>query len=271
MGNWGDLRKRALTAALLGPLSLICVWVGGVWWAGLLGLSLLAMAWEWARLCGSTIARLPGMLMLTIALASLVCALAGWPAEGLALALGGAVLIALAGRSYGSDRWAWLAFGAAYLGAAGVALIFLRGDPDVGRANIIFLLAIVWSSDISAYVIGRAFGGPKLAPAISPNKTWSGAMGGLVGASLVGLVATMLTGSWGSFGWAILVAAILGVATQAGDIFESWMKRRFGVKDSSGLIPGHGGVLDRLDGLLAAAPMAALVGAANGATMLLWR
>jgi len=158
-----------------------------------------------------------------------------------------------------------------YIGLAGVALLVLRHDPDVGRNNVVFLFLVIWASDISAYLAGRSLGGPKLAPRVSPNKTWSGSLGGLLGAVSVGVLVAMLIGAEVSIWQAALVAAVLGVATQSGDMFESWMKRRSGVKDSSGLLPGHGGLLDRLDGVLAASPVAALIALIGGPGGDLWR
>jgi phosphatidate cytidylyltransferase len=166
---------------------------------------------------------------------------------------------------------AWLGFGVVYIGLAGVALIHLRGDFSAGRANVIFLFVVVWASDIGAYLAGRRFGGPKLAAAISPNKTWSGAAGGLLSSVTCGVLAAYVMAGPHGLGQAALVAAPLGLLTQAGDLFESWIKRRFHVKDTSSLIPGHGGLLDRLDGVLAAAPAAALLGTLLGAGHLLWR
>jgi phosphatidate cytidylyltransferase len=167
-----------------------------------------------------------------------------------------------------TQRWA-LAVGVLYVGVAGLALIWLRADGIAGRMNVLFLLLVVWASDIGAYLVGRALGGPKLAPTISPGKTWSGAAGGLLAAAAVGL-AIALSAS-GLPGWTTLVAGALGVVSQGGDLLESAIKRRFGVKDSGRLIPGHGGLLDRLDGVLAAAPMAALLAAALGRGVHLWR
>ena len=148
-----------------------------------------------------------------------------------------------------------LASGVLYVGLAIVALIWLRGWPGTdGRTAVFFLVLVVWGSDIGAYVAGRLIGGPKLAPALSPAKTWSGAAGGLVAAMLVGeAVAGHVT-----LGTAVF-AGLLAIVCQAGDLLESAIKRHVGVKDSGRLIPGHGGLLDRLDGLLAAAPVAALV------------
>jgi phosphatidate cytidylyltransferase len=135
-----------------------------------------------------------------------------------------------------------------------LALGWLRMDATAGRTMVLFLLFVVWSSDIGAYIAGRMIGGKKLAPSISPGKTWSGAGGGLIAAMLVGLVGAML---WrGPVMPAIFAAAALGIASQLGDLLESAAKRRFGVKDSGKLIPGHGGLLDRLDGLMAAALLA---------------
>ena len=144
--------------------------------------------------------------------------------------------------------------GLIYIVLAMLALGWLRANPAAGLATILFLLAVVWSSDVGAYAAGRLIGGPRLAPSISPGKTWSGAAGGLVAAVIVGAVAARL---WhGPFGPAMVAAGALGIASQLGDLLESAAKRQFGVKDSSHLIPGHGGLLDRLDGLIAAALLA---------------
>jgi phosphatidate cytidylyltransferase len=167
-----------------------------------------------------------------------------------------------------------LAAGIAYVAVPTIALIWLRDDVLVGRANLIFTVLIVWASDVGAYVFGRLIGGPKLAPAISPGKTWSGALGGLLCAGLIGLAAVaMSSGSFaaGALARAMLVAGALGVVSELGDLFESGIKRHFGVKDSGGLIPGHGGLMDRLDGLIAAGPAACVLALALGRGVELWR
>jgi phosphatidate cytidylyltransferase len=271
MRNWGDLQKRVLTAAVLGPMALLCVWLGGPWWAALMALCVAGLAWEWVKLCGSSTRALPGALVAPFILMAGTAAVLGQPVLGLPILAVGALATWYAARHAAGARPLWLAFGVLYIGLAGVALIALRHDDLVGRDNVIFLFLVVWSSDIAAYVAGRSLGGPKLAPAISPNKTWSGSIGGLLGASAVGLGAALMLGAGGSPARMALVSAFLGIATQSGDMFESWIKRRFGVKDSSGLIPGHGGLLDRLDGVLAAAPLAALIGIAAGPGVHLWR
>ncbi|MDB5379099.1 MAG: phosphatidate cytidylyltransferase [Rubritepida sp.] len=271
MRNWGDLRKRALTAVLLAPAVLLCVWLGGLWWAALMALCVVGLAWEWVRLCRGSTRTSPGIVVAPVVLAAGGAAVLGQPGLGLLLLAGGTFATWLAASRAGGVSPFWLALGVLYIGLAGVALVVLRNDDLVGQGNVLFLFLVVWASDIAAYVAGRSFGGPKLAPAISPNKTWSGAIGGLVGALAVGLCVALLLGPGGSMARMALVSVVLGIATQSGDMFESWIKRRFGVKDSSGLIPGHGGLLDRLDGVLAAAPLAALIGVAAGPGLHLWR
>jgi phosphatidate cytidylyltransferase len=271
MRNWGDLRKRVLTAVLLAPVALLCVWLGGLWWAALMALCVAGLAWEWVRLCGGSTRSSPGIAVAPVVLAAGAAAVLGQPGLGLAVLAAGTLATWLMASRSGRVSPLWLALGTLYIGLAGIALVVLRSDGAVGRDNVIFLFLVVWASDISAYVAGRSLGGAKLAPVISPNKTWSGALGGLIGASAVGVVAAVLLGSGGSLGRMALVSACLGIATQSGDMFESWIKRRFGVKDSSALIPGHGGLLDRLDGVLAAAPLAALIGTAAGSGIHLWR
>jgi len=161
-----------------------------------------------------------------------------------------------------SDRTQWLAAGAVYALAAAACPILLRYDADYGLVAILFLFAVVWATDIAAYFSGRYFGGPKLWPAVSPKKTWSGAFGGLICA----MVAAFIVASFAalSHGALIVLAAILSVASQAGDLFESHLKRRFGVKDASHIIPGHGGLMDRLDGFIFASTLAVLIALGRG-------
>jgi phosphatidate cytidylyltransferase len=168
-----------------------------------------------------------------------------------------------------------VAGGVAWIALAAAAALWLRADPLVGRANIGFLVVVVWASDIGAYLTGRALGGPKLAPAISPGKTWAGAAGGLVGAALLGVGIAAVHGLRHPGPPCLARAAGLAVAVsvvgQAGDLAESWAKRRLGVKDSGRLIPGHGGLLDRMDAALAVLPPAALLAMWHGAGVVLWR
>lgn len=246
-GRWGDLRLRVISAAVLAPVVLYCIWVGGGPWVALVVVAALAMGMEWVEMMGLRSWGWPGMLVpLGTALVGLAAAggAPGWTVLGLLAVMAGAAWW-FAGR--------WAAGGIAYIGVAVVALCWLRLG-GTGRAFVLFLMFSVWASDIGAYVVGRVVGGAKLAPSISPGKTRSGAVGGLVVAAVVGMGLTVMAG--GPEIWLVgVVAGILAVASQVGDLFESWVKRRSGVKDSGWLIPGHGGVLDRLDGVLAAAPV----------------
>lgn len=275
LSRWPDLRKRTLSAALLIPAALLCIWLGAEAWAALIAVAVALLAWEWVRLCGFSVAQLPGLAVPVLVLAAGALALEAAWTWALGLLVLGFIGLWAAGRPPGEVHPGpgfWLAFGVPYIGLAGLALIHLRGDAAVGRANVLFLFLVVWASDIGAYLAGRRFGGPKLAPAISPNKTWSGALGGLASAMLAGLLAAKVMEP-GDFplGRVLLVAALLGLLAQAGDLFESWVKRRFHVKDSSALIPGHGGLLDRLDAVLSTAPAAALFSLLLGTGVALWR
>lgn len=180
--------------------------------------------------------------------------------------------------------WEWLALcragrwrvGTRFGGIAGIILWacllgWLRADPAAGRANVIGLVLVVWASDIGAYLAGRLIGGPKLAPLISPGKTWAGAAGGVIASVLVSIIAASILIEKPDFMPALLIGACLSVCGQAGDLAESVAKRRSGVKDSGRLVPGHGGLLDRLDAMMAAVPAAALLSFLLGRGVILWR
>ena len=164
-----------------------------------------------------------------------------------------------------------LALGFLYLGLPAVTLPWLRADPVAGLPNTLFILAVVWGSDVGAYLVGRLAGGPKLAPRISPGKTWSGSIGGLVCGVFSGLAVAACLSPEISPSHGLGPGIILGIISQAGDLLESALKRHFGVKDSGHIIPGHGGLLDRLDALLAVAPVAALLAFTVGRGVVLWR
>ena len=178
-------------------------------------------------------------------------------------------------RSTGSARSpshpGLFAAGLLYVAIAAASLLWLRADPISGRADVLFLLLIVWAGDIGAYLVGRWIGGPRLAPQISPGKTWSGAIGGLVVSVVTGLLAAHFLATPVALWQPALVAVALGIVAQAGDLLESIVKRVLAVKDSGNLIPGHGGLFDRLDGVLAAAPVAALLALALGRGVVLWQ
>jgi phosphatidate cytidylyltransferase len=225
----GDLRLRVLSAAVLAPIGLVCLWIGSWAWVGLIGLAGVGVTVEWLQLCGQRVRRGSGLPIVATRLAGALC-----------------------------------------LGLAAAALIWLRADQEVGRANVLFLMLVVWATDTGAYAAGRLAGGPKLCPRISPRKTWAGAGGGVACAMTVGFVVAHIV-SQGLVPHALVAAAGLSVVAQAGDLLESAVKRHFGVKDSGHLIPGHGGFLDRLDGFLAVAPVAALLASAFGRGAVLWQ
>lgn len=270
--RWQDLQKRFLSALVLGPAVLLCIWLGAEPWSMLVAISAAILAWEWVRLCGLKNRRLPGLVVPAAVLASAGLAVLERPLAALAVLGLGTAVAALAGstRAQGQKPSRLFAFGVLYVGLSSLALVVLRHDDEAGRANVLFLFMTVWACDIGAYMAGRAIGGPKLWPAVSPNKTWSGALGGLLAAVLVGLGTAQLLAPGGA-GRAMLIALVLGIASQAGDLMESAIKRHFNVKDTSSLIPGHGGMLDRLDGVMAAAPVAVLIAFAVGQGHPLWR
>jgi phosphatidate cytidylyltransferase len=265
--RWGDLRLRILSAAVLAPLALVCIWIGGVAFAGLIALVVAGLSYEWLGLCGQRASAAAIALFVPLPVAVVLTA-SGHATGGLLLLVATTMAATVVNRGLSPSRP--LAFGIPYLGLGAVALVWLRQPPASGGANVIVLLLIVWASDIGAYMVGRAVGGPRLAPSISPGKTWSGAFGGLAGSAAIGLAAAAILGdapvSWRPASLAILI----GIVSQAGDLFESLLKRHFGVKDSGTMIPGHGGLLDRLDALLTAAPMAALLALILGPGVVLW-
>ena len=274
--GWADLRLRVLSAVVLAPVAVAIVWLGGVFWSGLIILAAAGLAGEWVLLCGTRLDALPGLAvpLAMIAVGALAAGWAGWALPVLVATCIATWAIAAGVPGLRVPRAASLAAGMIYIGVACVALIWLRHDGRAGLPNILFLLLIVWASDVGAYLAGRLLGGPRLAPSISPGKTWAGACGGLLAAVAMGyIVAVGFSFSSGGAGpsWRIaLVAAGLGLASQLGDLLESAIKRRFGVKDSSRLIPGHGGLFDRLDGFLTAGPLAALLALALGPGVVLW-
>lgn len=255
VGRWGDLPKRVASAAVLVPLAIFCLGQGGWPWRLLIGAMALGLAVEWTALCGRRWISPAGLALSVCVLAVWIMAMQGNAGPALAFTLIGVPVVWRTG--YKTPRALSLALGLPYIGCATLALIWLRAIPGSGFHWVLLVLLVVWASDIGAYIAGRAIGGRKLAPAISPGKTRSGAAGGLAASCLVGVGFAMWQPGFGD-PWALVgLTAVLSVVSQAGDLLESFAKRRFGVKDSGWLIPGHGGLFDRLDGLLIAAPAAA--------------
>lgn len=241
------LAQRILSALVMLPPVAAAVWFGPPWSDLLVGLAVAILAWEWSSITAGRFLA-PGPLLLAAGLVAAVVVLASgggsWALLPLAIAGAGALLLGPAGRR------GWLALGALYIGPAALAFAWLRHRPD-GLELIGYLLATVWAVDIFAYVAGRAIGGPKLWPAVSPKKTWAGLIGGVLAAALAGAAAAWWLDAAPAAGLA-LASALLALVAQGGDLLESAIKRHFGVKDASQLIPGHGGLMDRVDGLLAA-------------------
>lgn len=254
--RFGDLGLRLASGLAMAAVALVDVWLGGFWVALLVALALVLMLWELAQMVtGKGDLDAPAFLMPALAGAAAVFAtLVAGIAVGLAVLLVGAALVAvLAGRGSG-----WMAGGLLYMGVAMCALIPLRHIEPNGILFVLWLILVVVATDVGAYFVGRMVGGPRLWPAVSPGKTRSGALGGLGFAVLVGLPIGMAAG----LGPVETAALSLGtsIASQLGDLLESAVKRRFGVKDASHLIPGHGGVMDRLDGVMGGVWFVAICG-----------
>jgi phosphatidate cytidylyltransferase len=273
------LTRRFLSAAVLIPIALAAVWAGGGWFAALLMAAAGLMAKEWVDICFSraggsgpwTARPDPAAVVFigAVTLAAIAATLDRYAAAFFITVAGLVAVGALAGTRLKGDGIV-LALGLPYIVAPVAAAAWIADDPDLGARALFWVLATVWATDIGAYFAGRLIGGPRLAPKISPAKTWSGLFGGLAAAALVTGVAGIA--GWVPFSAGFLALGIgLSLVAQLGDLIESKFKRHFAVKDSGALIPGHGGVLDRLDSLLTALPFFAAVelSIGNGAT--LWR
>jgi phosphatidate cytidylyltransferase len=253
-----NLQTRVIVALVLAPVAIAAVYVGGWFWTALVTLVSIGLYVEWLTVVGEarrTSVVAAGVIMLAIA--GLCLALDHTDASLVVLALGFAAVAALT-----PERRVWAATGFGYATAAELASVLVRRDPVEGWTALLLVLLVVWVTDIGGYFAGRGIGGPKLWPRVSPNKTWAGAIGGFA-ASLV-VAAGFAVAGLGRTGPLLLLGSALSVASQLGDLFESAVKRRFGVKDSSHIIPGHGGLLDRLDGFVAAIVLAAVFGLLRG-------
>jgi phosphatidate cytidylyltransferase len=255
-----NLVLRIVSAAVLGPIAIVAAYLGGWPFALFWGAAAIAVLWEWTTLVAGPTHRL---MLSSCASAIAVSAMVAWRGRPIAaiLLVGMGALAALIFAPHG--RRLWITGGIGYAGALLLAPMLLRADGTHGFLAMVLLFAIVWTTDILGFFAGRAFGGPKLMPAISPKKTWSGAIAGALGAMVVAVPIAGLFGSFNRVAIAI-VALLLSVLAQLGDLLESWVKRQFGAKDAGWLIPGHGGVMDRLDGFWAAALAGALIGLTRG-------
>jgi phosphatidate cytidylyltransferase len=253
-----NLLTRVIAALILAPTAIAIAWAGGWLWAGLVTMAAIGLYVEWLMIVGA--GRNSAVIATGTAALSLCgfCLASGRIEAALVTVVLGVVSVAL----ICPGKRAWAAAGLCYAAAAEIASVLLRLDQVWGFAALILVLLVVWVTDIGGYFAGRGIGGPKLWPRVSPKKTWAGAIGGFI-ASLV-IAAGFAAFKLGETGPLLLLAAALSIASQLGDLFESAVKRRFGVKDSSHIIPGHGGLLDRLDGFVAAIALAAIIGLLRG-------
>lgn len=253
-----NLFMRVVAALVLAPLTIAIAWIGGWPWICLVTAAGALLYAEWLMIVGASRNR----LIIAAGLSALVIAgilmMTGRTDFAVAVLAVGTVLAAI----LASGQRLWVAGGMVYAAAAVVASILVRLDANAGFLALMFVLLIVWVTDIGGYFAGRGIGGPKLWPRVSPKKTWAGAIGGLVLSLAVAAVFALL--GFGRMLPLLLLGTVLSVVSQLGDLFESAVKRRFGVKDSSHIIPGHGGLMDRLDGFVAAIVFAAFIGFMRG-------
>ncbi len=259
-GRWlaNNLVTRIMAALVLAPLALAAAWFGGALWTVLAFAIAFGLYAEWLHIVGAWRASVLVSGALTLAAAVLTLWYSRPDVTALVVLLGICALIGLLKRPL---RW-WSAAGLCYAAAVLIASLILRGGASQGFIAIVFVFAIVWATDVLGYVVGRSVGGPKLAPRVSPNKTWSGALGSTFGS--VAVAACFAAAGSGRMLPLVLLGFVLSIASQLGDLLESAVKRQFGVKDSSHIIPGHGGLLDRLDGFVAAVVAATLIGVVRG-------
>ena len=278
------LQLRILSSLVLAPIVIGAVWFGWPFLPILTAVAAAIMAWEWGRLCqvGRSEAVIPsatrtgmvalhpsGLVLAAATLIAVAAAVFVTTGVGIGLSLAGASVVFLLAVREPDAHPIWLASGALWIALPCVLLLWLAQRDASGRATVLWILATVWATDIGAYAFGSRIGGPRLAPRWSPRKTWAGLLGGMFCAALVGWAAAWLLGGSAVLPL-VMLSAGLAIVGQFGDLAESVAKRRFGVKDSSDLIPGHGGLLDRLDGLLAVIPAVALLTVLRGGSVLAW-
>ena len=253
-----NLLLRIIAALVMAPLAIAIAYVGGWLWTGLVTAAAIGLYIEWLTIIGI---RKPRLVLVGV----LILLGVGWVDVGhineiylSALVVLGVLTVAF----LSSERRPWAAVGIGYALAASIGSSAVRLDPLWGFAALMLVLLVVWATDIGGYFAGRLIGGPKLWPQVSPKKTWAGAIGGF--AASLGVAAGFAAFDLGKILPMLLLGAVLSIASQLGDLFESAVKRRFGVKDSSRIIPGHGGLMDRLDGFVAAILLAAIFGFLRG-------
>lgn len=253
-----NLYMRVVAALVLAPLTIVIAWVGGWIWACVVIAAAALLYFEWLMIVGVSGNRFAAAAGIAALALAGICLMLRRADIAVVVVIAGALLAA----AMTNGKRGWVASGLVYAAAALVATILVRRDADLGFIGLMFVLLVVWVTDIGGYFAGRGIGGPKLWPRVSPKKTWAGAIGGLLLALVIALGFALL--GFGKMVPLLVLGAVLSVVSQLGDLFESAVKRRFDVKDSSHIIPGHGGLLDRLDGFVAAIVFAALIGFMRG-------
>ncbi|MEO8650832.1 MAG: phosphatidate cytidylyltransferase [Hyphomicrobiaceae bacterium] len=253
--SFRDVGVRIAAGIAMAIVALAVLWAGSLPFAVLVGAIAVVVSWEWGRIVRAAGVDAIFVIQAGAVAVAVVLASKGLAGLGLIAVLVAAILSSV--LAFG-ERGHMAALGALYAGLPAVALVWLRGTDMFGLLAVLFLLLAVWTTDTGAYFAGRQIGGPKLMPRVSPNKTWSGLIGGVVAAGIVGLIFALLAKAGLHPGRMTVSGMVLGLVAQAGDLFESALKREYGVKDASALIPGHGGFMDRIDGLAAAAVVAAI-------------
>ena len=271
--RFADLKLRIVTAVLASAIGFVMLWLGGVWTMILAALVCGALIWEYRTI---TLAADPDndrtevpILMGAVIGGVIISHFYGYPV-GLRWLLWSLVAAALADFAFGRRRaMGWGVLGGAYIGLAGIGLLYLRGLEPLGFATALWVIVVVAAADIGGYFAGRLIGGPKLWPRVSPKKTWAGAIGGVAFALIAGAIVALAVEEAVILAVCV-ISALIAVISQAGDLAESALKRHFGVKDSGRLLPGHGGAMDRFDGLMAAVLAAAAAAMLHGRTLMIW-
>ena len=272
VADWTEgLRPRVLSALVLIAVAVVALEAGALAFDVVVAFGAAVLAWEWTRLCGGGRFGWTGFVQAVAVVAVVTAAWLISPLAGLALIFAGVLSDYIAARISHRVHPRWIAAGIAYIGLPCVALVWLRGTELDGQGIIWWLFLTVWATDTGAYFVGRAVGGPRLAPRISPKKTWAGLAGGIACAAIIGAVVAAIDDRAPPAATLALGSAITAVIAQGGDLAKSVVKRRFGVKDASQLIPGHGGLLDRVDGVMSAALALAVWQWATGGALLAWK
>ncbi|MFO0987858.1 MAG: phosphatidate cytidylyltransferase [Alphaproteobacteria bacterium] len=259
-----EVAQRTVTAIALAVPAAAAVVAGPPYLTVFVGAIVAVMAWEWVRVTGAQRFGVAGAAMAALLVGAVTAAAFGRYGWAYGIVAAAIPLVYAAARLHAREHALPIAAGAAYIGVPALSLLWLYARPEIGRELVIWIICVVIACDIGAFFVGRTLKGPKLAPRISPGKTWSGAIGGVAAAMAVGLALGLALGLARPL---VLAAAALAFAviSELGDLFESGVKRAFKVKDASGILPGHGGMMDRVDGIVAAlTAAAALIWLAGG-------